>query len=94
MCFHTLQGSELSAEAESFVPSHLKNPTTTAQQSGMEGGGSGSRPETPTDLPHYVTNCYPFVSQDNTDSAIRYGQKLVKLLYIANYMGDLEVLAS
>ena len=50
----SVSNSNLSAEAESFVPS-----TTYSQDSTPEAGA----------LPRYVTSCYPFVQEDGNGNA-------------------------
>ena len=53
----SVSNSNLSAEAESFVPGSRNSSSTQDLAADPGGGGRG-------ELPQYVTSCYPFVQDD------------------------------
>ncbi len=71
--FYVLQvgSSSLSAEAESFVPSTLRGSAVAAAVTGADTGSGNSNVSAQqlSQLPHYVTSCYPFVQ----NTGHRYG---------------------
>ena len=74
LCFQTVAGSKLSAEAEEFTPAKFRvggdvgGLDVPSGGSAMVNGGSlASQPL--NNLPRYMTNCYPFVTDQGTRHA-------------------------